>query len=66
MYPVQHKCLHNMLTFLRRVLELDGREYAKIAGYVAVYRIADEAAGVRTNWLMLHCRICCPRCFWGR
>jgi hypothetical protein len=27
-----HKCLHNMLTVLRRVLQLDGgREYAKVA-----------------------------------
>jgi hypothetical protein len=35
MYPVQHNaCILNMLTFLRRlrrVLLLDGREYAKIA-----------------------------------
>jgi hypothetical protein len=47
MYPVQQKCLHHMLTFLRRILQLDGREYAKIA---MLDCIADEAAGVRTNW----------------
>jgi hypothetical protein len=47
MYPVQHECLHHMLTFLRRVLQLDGREYAKIA---MLQCIADEAAGVTKNW----------------
>ena len=47
MYPVQHKCLQNMLTFLRRVLLLDGREYAKIA---MLQCIADAAAGATQNW----------------
>jgi hypothetical protein len=31
MYPIQHRCLHNMLTFLRIVLQLPDREYVKIA-----------------------------------
>jgi hypothetical protein len=31
MYPVQHACLQQMLTFLRRVFELDSREYVQIA-----------------------------------
>lgn len=31
MYPVQHACLRNMLAFLRRVLQLDDREYVKLA-----------------------------------
>jgi hypothetical protein len=31
MYPVHHKWLANMLTFLRGILQLDGREHAKIA-----------------------------------
>jgi hypothetical protein len=35
-------------------MQLDGREYAKIA---MLQCIAHEAAGVRTNWYMLHCRI---------
>jgi hypothetical protein len=37
-----------MLTFLWRVLQLlDGREYTNIAMRLC---IADEAAGIRTNW----------------
>jgi hypothetical protein len=32
--------------YFRRVLQLDGREYGKIA----MLQCIDEAAGVRTNW----------------
>jgi hypothetical protein len=31
LYPVQHACLQQMLTFLRRVLELNSREYVRLA-----------------------------------
>ena len=48
LYPIQHNCLQKMLSFLRRILHLDDREYAKLA---MLECIADSAVrGGRTNW----------------
>jgi hypothetical protein len=48
MYPVQHNCLRKMLSFLSRILQLDDREYAKLA---MLECIADTTMrGVRMNW----------------
>jgi hypothetical protein len=48
MYPIQHQCLHNMLTFLRRVLQLHDREYVKTA---MLDCMADATASATTiNW----------------
>jgi hypothetical protein len=64
MYPVQQKCMHHMLKFLRRILQLDGREYAKIAMFDCT-GIADEAAGVRTNWYSA-LQDLLSKVFWGQ
>jgi hypothetical protein len=48
MYPIQHQCLHNMITFLRRALQLHDREYVKIS---MLDCMADAAASATTiNW----------------
>jgi hypothetical protein len=48
MYPIQHQCMRNMLTFLRRVLQLHDREYVKLA---MLDSMADATASATTiNW----------------
>jgi hypothetical protein len=49
MYPVQHACLQQMLTFLSRVLQLESGEYVKLA---MLECIADASAGGAgsNNW----------------
>lgn len=61
MYPVQHTCLQYMLKFLTRILQLDGREYVKIA---MLECIADEGMGVRNNWYST-LQSLLSRVFWG-
>jgi hypothetical protein len=39
MYPVKQKCLHHMLNFLSRILQLDEREYAEIAMLECIVRM---------------------------
>jgi hypothetical protein len=50
MYPVQHACLQQMLTFLRRVLQLGGSEYVKLAMLECIADAAPVGGAMVDNW----------------
>ena len=57
MYPVQHACLQQMLTFLRRVLQMDSREYVRLAMLECVADASVGGAGIDNWYNKLQCML---------